>query len=217
MQLGREIRIPGGDNMDTNELFALLAYPVPSVVITPKTEELFLLIPELKPLVGLVQNHAHSHDGWGHTLATVDAVQNEPVLRLAALLHDVGKPPTQTSDPKRPGEFNFIDHDDKGAEMCIEICRRLNLAADISESVRVLVLEHMRPHHLAATKVPPTDHAIRRLLKSVGPHLWDAFRLAKADSLGMGNGRNGAGVDRVKDAVIEFIAKSPREAAELMQ
>jgi tRNA nucleotidyltransferase (CCA-adding enzyme) len=84
-----------------DELLKLLLAPCPSrgIELMRQTVLLAEVLPELLATLGCRQNRFHKHDVYQHSLATLDAVPAEPILRLAALLHDVGKPRTQTAQP----------------------------------------------------------------------------------------------------------------------
>ncbi len=132
--------------------------------------------PELLPMVGCQQNRWHSHDVWEHTMRCVDACGGDPVLRLAALLHDVGKPATRQHSP-RTDDYTFYDHEAVGAKVSDAILRRLRLSG--SERQRVVDLVR---HHLVCYAPDWTDAAVRRWIRRVGPHrIEDQFQLAIAD------------------------------------
>jgi tRNA nucleotidyltransferase (CCA-adding enzyme) len=132
-----------------------------------------------------VQNRYHKYDVWGHTLATLAAASTEdPVLRLGALLHDVGKPRAQTPKEDAPGEYSFFKHEYIGAEMAATICQRLKMATAERESVRLLVANHMFYY------TPDwTDGTIRRFVRRVGVEELPALlALREADVAGRGFG-----------------------------
>lgn len=97
------------------------------------------IIPELLDMVDCPQNPAHHPEGdvWVHTMLTVKNVSNSPLQRLAALLHDVGKPRT------RDAQNRCFSHDDVGAEMSREIMIRLKFSNEDIDYVEYLVRKHM--------------------------------------------------------------------------
>src|SRR5450631_14458 len=99
-----------------DELGKLLLSPMPStgIELMRVTGLLAEVLPELLPMVDCVQNHFHKHDVYRHTLATLDATPPDFILRLAALLHDVGKPKTQAPREDAPGEYSFFRHEHVG-------------------------------------------------------------------------------------------------------
>jgi tRNA nucleotidyltransferase (CCA-adding enzyme) len=170
-----------------DELLKLLAAPAPARGIELLRESGLLaeVMPELLEGVGCVQNRYHKYDVWGHTLATLAAASTEdPVLRLGALLHDVGKPRAQTPKEDAPGEYSFFKHEYIGAEMAATICQRLKMATAERESVRLLVANHMFYY------TPDwTDGTIRRFVRRVGVEELPALlALREADVAGRGFG-----------------------------
>lgn len=133
--------------------------------------------PELGRMHNCAQNRHHRHDVWEHTLATVDCVTNASLpLRLAALFHDVGKPPARATSPKT-GDFTFHDHEIEGARLTDEILRRLRFSNDLREMVVALVR-----HHLVVYTPSWTDAAVRRWINRVTPQLaGTVLALARAD------------------------------------
>nr|WP_082761232.1 CCA tRNA nucleotidyltransferase [Clostridium sp. ATCC 25772] len=100
------------------------------------------IIPEIINLVGFnQQSKYHDKDIYYHTMEVLDNVENNISLRLAALLHDIGKPNTFTLDEKG-GHFYF--HEAEGAKICKSILERLKFDNKIKETVVILVKNHMR-------------------------------------------------------------------------
>ena len=75
------------------------------------------------------QNKWHAYDVWRHGMECMDACAGDPVLRIAALLHDVGKPRTRAWSDKTE-DFTFYDHDRVGAEIAEPIAARLRFSND---------------------------------------------------------------------------------------
>jgi poly(A) polymerase len=93
---------------------------------------------------GCEQNRFHRFDVWGHTLATVDAIEADgraTLRRWAALLHDLGKPAVRHT--KRNGEWGFYRHETVGGELAHEMLRRLRLGHREAEDIELLVRRHM--------------------------------------------------------------------------
>ena len=98
--------------------------------------------PELVALVGCEQNRHHAFDVWQHTLGCLDLCPREPLLRLGALLHDLGKPRTRAIHPET-GDYTFYEHERVGAEMADELLLRLRFSNRERETVVDLVRHHL--------------------------------------------------------------------------
>jgi tRNA nucleotidyltransferase (CCA-adding enzyme) len=171
-----------------DELLKLLGSSRPSVGLRlmQRTGLLTEVLPELCDAIGQPQNRFHAHDVFDHTLATVDETRGDPVLRLAALLHDVAKPRTATPREDAPGEFSFYRHDAVGADMSEAIARRLRLSND--ERARVVALVG---HHMFWYSPDWSDGAVRRFIGKVGLELLpDLFALREGDVRGRGRGED---------------------------
>jgi putative nucleotidyltransferase with HDIG domain len=172
-----------------DELFKMLAARRPSrgLELMRQTGLLGEVIPELLEGVGCTQNRFHKHDVFGHTLSVVDATESDPVGRLGALLHDVGKPRARQPREGAPGEYSFFKHEYVGAEMADAICRRLKLANADRDRVVAMVKNHMFFY------MPDwSDGTIRRFVRRVGGQggLKDLFALREGDVKGRGFGEN---------------------------
>ncbi len=162
-----------------DELLKLLAARKPSVglELMQRTGMLGEVIPELSASVGQTQNRFHAHDVWEHTLHTVDETRGDPIVRFAALLHDVGKPRTAAPKEDAPGELSFFRHEFVGAKMAEEIGRRLRLSNKEREKVVALVGQHMFWY------TPEwSDATVRRFINRVGLELLpELFELRAGD------------------------------------
>jgi tRNA nucleotidyltransferase (CCA-adding enzyme) len=174
-----------------DELYKMLGASRPSVglALMHETGLLAEVIPELLEGVGCVQNRFHKHDVFEHTLSVVDETKGDAVVRLGALLHDVGKPRARQPREGAPGEYSFFKHEYVGAEMADAICRRLKLANADRERVIALVKNHMFFY------MPDwSDGTIRRFVRRVGGQegLADLFALREGDVRGRGFGEDPA-------------------------
>jgi poly(A) polymerase len=132
-------------------------------------------LPEL-PGLALEQDPIHHHkDVLAHTIAVVAKTRPELVVRLAALLHDIGKPKTRSFGPDG---VSFHLHDVVGARMTEERLRALKYPKDTIEAVTQLVLLHLRFH---TYKMGWTDKAIRRYVRDAGPLLEQLNELVRCD------------------------------------
>ena len=172
-----------------DELLKMLAAPQPSrgLKLMQATGLLGEVLPELLEGIGCTQNRFHKHDVFEHTLHVVDDTQGDPIRRLGALLHDVGKPRARQPREGAPGEFSFFQHEYVGAQMAEDICRRLKLANAERERVVGIVRNHMFFY-----SADWTDGTVRRFVRRVGGNaaLDDLFALRAGDVTGRGFGED---------------------------
>ncbi len=159
------------------ELLRLLCGKAADTVLSSYFEVLTAVLPELLPMKGFAQkNPHHIYDVWEHTIAVIQAVPPTPQLRLAALLHDIGKPDCFTEDANGIG--HFYQHDRLGAEMTRRILRRLKFDNATTLQVVTLVREHGR-------QIEPSAKAVKRVLRRFGPEMFfDLIALKRADAAG---------------------------------
>ena len=118
------------------------------------------VIPELTPMFDFQQHSPHhAYDVFTHTAKVVEATMPELPLRLAALLHDVGKPSTFTADEN--GRGHFYGHAKVGAEMANEILLRLKAPTALRNQVVFLIEHHM-------TRFEPDKKLLRKQLGKYG-------------------------------------------------
>ena len=159
------------------ELQKLLAAPRPSVGLSVMNDTglLAVIAPDLARQRGMGQNKIPGEDLWDHTLRTVDAASPRRVVRLAALLHDIGKPDTLA-------DGHFRGHETVGADMARRYLERLHAPRVLQERVAHLVANHMFLYEPAWT-----DAAIRRFIRKVGTgSMQDLLALRSADNVGSG-------------------------------
>jgi len=134
------------------------------------------ILPEL-PAMRVEQDPIHRHkDVLAHTIAVVAKTQPSLVVRLAALLHDVGKPKTRSIGPKG---VSFHHHEVVGARMARERMRALRYPNDVVETVTQLVYLHLRFHGYGDDLW--TDAAVRRYVRDAGEHLDELNELTRCD------------------------------------
>lgn len=112
-------------------------------LLLDQTGLLAQVLPEVSAMKGIEQPPEFHPEGdvFQHTLLMLDCLEHpSTTLAMAALLHDVGKPVTQTFEDRI--RFNY--HDKAGAQMCREICRRLRFSKAEAEKIAWLVGHHMR-------------------------------------------------------------------------
>jgi tRNA nucleotidyltransferase (CCA-adding enzyme) len=166
---------------------------------------LTITAPELMESVGCEQNRFHSYDVWGHSLACLDACPASPVLRMAGLLHDVGKPRSREFNDKTR-DYTFYNHERIGADMAKPMLERLKFSNVERDHIVGLVR-----HHLICYDEDWSDAAVRRWLRRVTPELAeDLYSLGRADALGKGPNKEPAQdvarIDQLKARVEALVA-----------
>ena len=182
------------------ELEKLLAAARPSTGfrLMAETGLLGVLLPELAAQRGVPQNKVEGEDLFDHTLRSVDdAPADRPVVRLAALLHDLGKPATLDDGP-------FRGHEVVGAEMAQGLLDRLHTPRAATERVVNLVRQHMFNYDETWG-----DAGVRRFIQRVGADaVDDLFELRRADNAGSGVPPEAHGLDELRDRVQAELAAS---------
>ena len=180
------------------ELEKLLAAPTPSIGLRllADTGVLAVISPELASQRGIAQNKIEGEDLLDHTLRTVDAAPaGHPVVRLAALVHDIGKPATIEDGP-------FRGHEQVGADLAAALLERLRLPRVVTERVVELVRQHMFTYDPSWG-----DAGIRRFIQRVGPqNLEDLFALREADNVGSGVEAQAHGLGELRARVRDQLA-----------
>ncbi len=163
-------RILSGDHMPSRALLLL-----------ERLGLLRVILPELTALRGVPQSKVIPGDALDHTLRAVDAASaDERDLRLAALLHDLGKATTLR-------EGHFIGHEEVGADLADTVLRRLRFPRARSERIVGVIRHHMYEYESAWT-----DAAVRRFIRRLSGVDRDLlFALRRADSIASGVGAAG--------------------------
>jgi poly(A) polymerase len=152
-------------------------HPTHGLELLRDTQLLAFLLPEVSSLIDFHRSCPHHHkDVWRHTCQVVAQALPRPILRWAALLHDIGKVHTRSYTPK--GQVHFFRHDNVGAYMFEGIASRLNFPDQMTESIRLLILYHLRP---AMYESSWSDSAVRRFSMQLVVVLPDLMELARAD------------------------------------
>jgi poly(A) polymerase len=167
----------------SEEFFKILASrnPVKGIYLMYRSGLLKELIPELTALCGIDEKGGVKHkDTFIHTLKVlynISKTTGKSELRLAALMHDIGK--AETKYFKHDQGWTFHGHDDKGAEMFVKIAKRMKWSNGVSDYVSKIIRLHHRPISLAKEEV--TDSGVRRLLFEGGSSVDDLMILCRAD------------------------------------
>ncbi|OCL32066.1 CCA tRNA nucleotidyltransferase [Tessaracoccus lapidicaptus] len=144
-----------------------------------------LILPELPALQLELDEHARHKDVYQHTLTVLDqAIELEKarghapdlVNRLAALLHDIGKPATRRFEGPK---VTFHHHDIVGAKLATKRLKALNFPTQVVKSVAKLIELHLRFH--GYSEGAWTDSAVRRYVRDAGDELERLHMLTRAD------------------------------------
>ena len=159
------------------ELTKLLCGADAERVLLEFPDILSVLLPEIGAMVCFDQhNPHHDRDVWAHTAAVTAAIPAQPVLRWAALLHDVGKPPCFSL--AEDGVGHFYGHAAESARMADGILRRLRFDTDSREEIVRLIRYHDLP-------IQPERRPVKRLMNKLGPDtVRRLIELHKADTRG---------------------------------
>ncbi|MCG6893953.1 MAG: HD domain-containing protein [Desulfobacteraceae bacterium] len=166
----------------------------------------FSVIPALADLRRCPSAGAHDRDGWHHTVDVVGGVEQRlrdlqraqsteaakavrhfdpgrrALLKMTALLHDLGKPSARTVDAE--GAVHYYGHERIGAAMAASVCRRLRFSRREQEHVVVLVRHHLRPLllFLDGHRKTDGDRAVARLIRQMGDRFPDLALHSLADA-----------------------------------
>ena len=153
-----------------DELSALLSHrdAAHGVLLLERLGLLDLYLPELREGIGVLQGGFHHLDVFHHGAEALHQLlarfpDADLTLRLATLLHDVGKPRAATLDPEK-GTARFYGHDKLGAELTRQILTRLRFRGDVVERAAKLVGAHMVPLPQNAREARRFVHRRRDLL-----------------------------------------------------
>lgn len=201
-------RSPGERIRD--EMLKLLSSPSSAAALSDmeRTGLLSALFPELEGLRGLAQGHPHREDALSHTIAAYKAFEAlarrgyrdlcpwdralrgemekrprlVPLLKLALLLHDIGKPSTRSQG--EDGQPHFYGHERRGAMLSLQTAKKLRLSRLDQSALWTLVRHHMWPFHLwkAAASGRLGDRARVRLLRRLGTNAPALLLLALSDN-----------------------------------
>ncbi len=194
------------------KMLATAAKPSYGLELMRETGLLELFIPEVLEGYAVTQNEFHAYDVYIHSLYSCDAAPAEkPLVRLAALLHDVGKPRTRVV---RDGRVTFYNHQAVSRRMARHILNRLRF----SKKERDYVL-HLIYYHMFGYTPSWTDAAVRRLIRKVGrENIADLFDLRIADWFGNGTNYGFPGYlraleRRINDAIAREEAFTEKDLA----
>lgn len=159
----------------------LSAHPSQGVALLQEVGLLQHIIPELVEGVGVTQNLHHIYTVWEHNLRALATCPSDKLaVRLATLLHDVGKPRTKRGEGYHS---TFYNHDHVGARMTRKILERLRYPNKIIDHASMLVDNHLFYYNVGEV----TEASVRRLIKRVGlENMDDLMAVRIGDRLGSG-------------------------------
>ncbi len=140
-----------------------------------------LIIPEFKKTIGLAQNKHHIYTVFFHCLLSAQYCPSEdPLVKLATLFHDIGKPQTKEGEGV---DASFHQHEYVSAKITGKIMKRLKFSKKDTDRVTHLVRQHMFYYNIGEI----TDAGVRRMAKRIGlEHLQDLIDLRVGDRMGSG-------------------------------
>ena len=173
-----------------------------------------LVIPEIPKLKLEIDEHHHHKDVYEHSITVLEqAIAHEDrlggknlVIRLAALLHDIGKPKTRALIPG--GGVSFHHHEVVGARLAKERMKKLRFSNEIIDDVETLIALHLRFHGYGDGEW--TDSAVRRYVRDAGELITHLHVLTRADC----TTRNQKKADRLARTYDELESRIDRLAQE---
>lgn len=180
------------------ELLKLLRGAGAGRILREFSDILAVVIPEIIPCIGFNQHSKwHSYDLWEHTLQSIDAADQDSLLRLTMLLHDIGKPDTYTNTD---GEGHFYGHAEVSEQKARKIMKRLKLSNEIISTASCLIR-----HHDAYGQIG--EKGIKRLLGKIGmKNARTLLKVTYADMCGQAPDKRMLKKDRI-EYVSEILSK----------
>jgi putative nucleotidyltransferase with HDIG domain len=182
--------------------------PMEGIVLLSRTGILKRIMPEVEEGIGCEQNGDHIYDVWEHNLRALQhsAERGWPLhVRIAALLHDIGKPATRRWSQEK-NDWTFYGHDVVGGKIARAMLERLRFPKHIVNEVSLLVR-----YHLFFSDIDKiTLSAVRRIIANVGPGLvWDLMHVRACDRIGMGRPKETPYRMRKYHSMIEEAMRAP--------
>jgi len=203
------IKVISGERI-RDELFKILSssYPAEGITLLLTSGLLEYILPELSAGYKVSQAKHHKEDVWTHSILSLKNVPSQdPLVKLATLIHDIGKPVTAKGEGE---ERTFYNHEVVGAKMAEKIAQRFHLSN--KESDRLVRLVRW---HLFSVDERQTDSAIRRFIRNVGTeNLEDMLALRTGDRLGGGAKETSWRLEKFKERLIE-VQKQPFSVTDL--
>lgn len=141
------------------------------------------IVPELREGINCLQNKHHIYTVWDHNIKSLEYTVSKNYsleIRLAALLHDLGKPKTKRGEGENA---TFYGHEVVGAKMGMSVLKRLNFPNTVIDKVVLLVRYHLFYYNVGDV----TEAGVRRFIKRVGvENIADLIKVREADRIGSG-------------------------------
>lgn len=154
-----------------SELMKLLAGDSCERILLEFRDVIGVIIPELIPCFSCEQNTKwHLYDVYTHIVKSVGFCENKDYLRLAVLLHDIGKPQCKTTDSK--GVDHFFGHPQKSVEIASQVLKRLKTSREYTKKILKLIEIHDK-------KISPTGESVKFWLRTLGEDLFFDFMEVK--------------------------------------
>lgn len=179
-----------------------------------KTQTLSFISHYLSDAVGIEQNGMHAYHVFEHLIRSLQHAADKKMsleIRLAALLHDIGKPPTRNwSKDKR--DYTFYGHEVVGAKIAKKILSELKFSHETIEKVVKLVRWHM----FFSDTEQITHSAVRRMISNVGKeNIWDLINVRMCDRIGTGRPKEDPYRLRKYMSLIEEVLADPTDVSML--
>ena len=174
----------------------------------------------LRQAVGMAQNRHHTMDVYDHIMSVVSNSTPGVAERLAALLHDIGKPATRKPHETNEGEYSFIHHEKESAAMAAEILQDLKFPGDTIGRVVSAVRAHMSMKDPQGSSDRAIRRWVRRLLGSEGESAAEkaadtldlALDLLRSDAMGHSHeGDDPGGVKYLRQRIADLDATAPEQ------
>lgn len=180
--------------------------PLLGLVLCEKLGILDYISPVLRETIGVEQGGVHAYDVWEHSLRSMQYAADKGwpfEIRLAALFHDIGKPPTRRKGLKK---WTFYGHEVVGERITRKVLEDLRFSRETIEKVANLVRWHM----FFSDTEQITLSAVRRLIANVGKeNVWDLMNLRICDRIGTGRPKEKPYRFRKYQSMIEEAMRDP--------